>query len=280
VSTGSPTCIKAGYLQYFDDGKLEASLLAIAFILAMASFAFWNTFQSFLGFLKRLLLAHWRSLLALSLGIALPLLLFGQLALVVYQNQGGFPWDEPILVAIHTTARPAFDQFAAILTKFGVFWGVFPVSIGVGLGLLSLRRWRSLAYLLTTLLGSVLINRTAKEFLHRVRPHLWTSVSPELDYAFPSGHAMSSMTIVAALLILSWGSVWAGWVLLVGSVFVVAIAWTRLYLGVHFPSDILAGWLVSVAWAIGVSFVIKPHLTQPTPLDEDHLTTTEELTEG
>ena len=239
-----------------------------------------KSFQSFLEFLKRLLLAHGRSLLVLSLGMALPLLLFGQLALVVYQNQGGFPWDEPILVAIHTTARPALDRVASTLTKFGVFWGVFPASIAIGLVLLALKRWRSLAYLITTLLGSVLINRTAKEFLHRVRPHLWNSVSPELDYGFPSGHAMSSMTIVAALLILSWGSVWAGWVLLAGSGFVVAIAWTRLYLGVHFPSDILAGWLVSIAWSIGVSFIIKPHLAQPKPLDEDHLTATEELTEG
>jgi undecaprenyl-diphosphatase len=237
---------------------------------------FWKPLQSFLAFLKRLLIAHWRSLLILLLGIALPLILFGQLALIVYQNQGGFLWDEPFLIAIHSTAHPSLDQFATILTKFGVFWGVFPVSALIGLVLLSLRRWRSLAYLITTLLGSIFINRTAKEFLHRVRPHLWNSVSPELDYSFPSGHAMSSMTLVAALLILAWGSAWAGWVLVSGGAFVLAIAWTRLYLGVHFPSDILAGWLVSIAWSIGVSFVIKPHLTRPIPVDEDRLTVDEE----
>jgi hypothetical protein len=41
--------------------------------------------------------------------------------------------------------------------------------------------------LLTTALGNVLINRTAKEFMHRVHPHLWVSKAPEFDYAFPSG---------------------------------------------------------------------------------------------
>jgi undecaprenyl-diphosphatase len=73
---------------------------------------------------------------------------------------------------------------------------------------------------------------------------------------------MMSMTLVATLVILTWGSVWCWVVLIVGSLFVLAIAWTRLYLGVHFPSDILAGWMVSIAWAIGVSLIIRPHLTK------------------
>ena len=93
--------------------------------------------------------------------------------------------------------------------------------------------------------------------MHRVRPDLWTSPAPELDFGFPSSHAMNSMTLVAALVILTWGSPWCLLVLIGGSVYAIAIAWTRLYLGVHFPSDILAGWMVSVAWAIGVSFLVR-----------------------
>ncbi|HEY9299769.1 MAG TPA: phosphatase PAP2 family protein, partial [Phormidium sp.] len=54
--------------------------------------------------------------------------------------------------------------------------------------------------------------------------------------------------------------IWCLPILIFGGLFVLAIGWTRLYLGVHFPSDILAGWAVSVAWAIGVSFLIKPQL--------------------
>ena len=66
------------------------------------------------------------------------------------------------------------------------------------------------------------------------------------------------MTLVAALVILTWGSRWQWLVVIIGSVFVLAIAWTRLYLGVHYPSDILASWTASVAWAVGVSLLIKP----------------------
>ena len=218
----------------------------------------WKLFQSFLRFLQRLLIAHWRSLLLLFIGVYFPLQVFGELAEEVWENEAGFPWDVPILLAIHTTANGELDVMAATLTKLGVFWGVFPIATVTALVLFRRRWWRALAYLITTLVGSIIINRTAKVLLHRVRPHLWESPAPEFDYGFPSGHAMSSMTLVAVLVILTWGSRWRWSVLIVGAIFVLVIGWTRLYLGVHYPSDILAGWMASVAWAVGVSLVIRP----------------------
>lgn len=229
---------------------------------------FWAFLQSFLSFIKKLLVSHWRSLLLLLIGVYVPLQVFGELAEEVWENEGGFPWDVPILLAIHSTASPQMDVFAATLTRFGVFWGVFPIASAIALLLLLQRRWRSLTYLLTTLLGSIIINRTAKVLLHRVRPHLWPSPAPKFDYGFPSGHAMSSMTLVAALVILTWNSRWRLPVWLIGGLFVLAIGWTRLYLGVHYPSDILAGWMVSIAWAIGVSLLIRPQLTKPGALKD------------
>lgn len=231
----------------------------------------WQLLQSFFNVLKKLLTRHWRSLLLLLIGVYIPLQIFGEMAEDIWENEGGFPWDVPLLLAIHQTASPQLDTFATNLTKLGVFWGVFPVSAVVSLVLLYRRRWRSLAYLLTTLLGSIIINRTAKVLLHRVRPHLWESPAPEFDYGFPSGHAMSSMTLVAALVILSWNKRWRLPILLVGGLFVLAIGWTRLYLGVHYPSDIFAGWLVSIAWAIGVSLLFRPHSTKRrTVKEEEH----------
>lgn len=219
-------------------------------------------FRSFLKVLKNLLIAHCGSLLVLLIGVFLPLQIFGELAEDVWEHQGGFAWDVPILLAIHSTSQPLLDTIATFLTKLGVFWGVFPVAIVVGFTLLIQRRLHSLTYFLTTLIGSIVINRTTKVLLHRARPHLWQSPAPEFDYGFPSGHAMSSMTLVAALVILTWNTRWRWWTLILGGLFVVAIGWTRLYLGVHYPSDILAGWMVSIAWSIGVSFLIKPNTTR------------------
>ena len=81
----------------------------------------WRFLQSFLSFLKHLLTKHWRSLLLLLIGVYLPLQVFGELAEEVWENEGGFPWDVPLLLAIRTTARPQLDIFAVTLTKFGVF---------------------------------------------------------------------------------------------------------------------------------------------------------------
>ncbi|MGI0483817.1 phosphatase PAP2 family protein [Pantanalinema rosaneae CENA516] len=244
----------------------------------MANFQFQQHSHAFWQFLQQVLQAHWRSLLLLGLGVGLPLFLFEQLAVAISRQQGGFLWDEPILLAVHATTTVFWDRLVPILTRLGGFKGVTLLTTLLSFWLLRQQRWRSLIYLLLTMIGSGLINRLAKAVLHRVRPSLWTPLAPEADFAFPSGHATASMTFVAAIIILTWGTRWCWLAVLGGSSFVLAIAWTRLYLGVHFPSDIVAGWLVSIAWAIGVSVAIRPHLTASTRREEVQLTTEEAQT--
>ena len=209
------------------------------------------------SFVKSPFATHWRSLLLLFIGVYLPLQAFAVIAVKVWQHEGIFPWDVPILQAIHATAKAQLDLFAITLTKFGSIRIVFPIVGAIALVLAWLKKWRSLTYLVTTTVGSAIINYTAKILFHRLRPQLWESSARPLDYAFPSGHSMTSMTLVAALAILAWGSSWCWLILTVGSLFVLGIGWTRLYLGVHFPSDILAGWMLSIAWTIGVSSILQ-----------------------
>ncbi|MEH2310081.1 MAG: phosphatase PAP2 family protein [Nostoc sp.] len=199
-----------------------------------------------------------RAVLLLLLGGFIPLLIFGDLAEDVWK-QGGFTFDVPLLLAIHSTAQPKLDVFVSYLTKLGVFWGVFPAAAMISLLLLIRQRWRALEFLLTASVGSIIINQTVKRLLHRARPHLWVTPAPEFDYGFPSGHAMASMTLVAVLIILSWNSRWRWFVVIIGTLFVLIIGWTRLYLGVHYPSDVLAGWMVALGWTVGVSFLINSH---------------------
>lgn len=224
--------------------------------------------RSFLSALKHYLTARRGSLLLLLFGVLLPFQIFGDLAEDVWEH-GGFPFDVPILLAVHSSAQPQLDRIASVLTQFGVFWGVFPVTLLLMLLLLKRSQWQALSYVVMTSVGSIVINRTAKVLLHRVRPHLWTSPAPEMDYGFPSGHAMASMTLVAMLVILSWSSRWRWLVLITGTGFVVAIGWTRLYLGVHYPSDILAGWMAALSWTLGVSLLIQPK-RNPKRLEQDN----------
>lgn len=231
--------------------------------------------KAFLQFFWLLLAARWQTLLLLFLGVVLPLIVVEQFTVII-QHQGTFAWDRSILLAIHSTAQPVLDRIAIAITPLGVFYGVFPISTVLAIGLLYQQKWRSLSYLLVTLLGSALINRIAKVWLHRDRPSFWDSLTPHTDFSFPSGHAMSSMSLVAVLVILTWGTRWCKWVSAIGGIFVLSIAWTRLYLGVHYPSDILAGWLISLSWAIGASLVIRPDLrsSKETTLLPDELQST------
>jgi len=222
--------------------------------------------RKLVSFIKNLLVARWRSLFLLFVAIYLPLQIFQILATQVWQYQAGFPWDVPVLLAVHSTANPQLDAVAVVLTKFGSFWTVLPILSAIAIILIWQKHWRSLVYLLITALGSTFINRTAKELWHRLRPDLWKSLAPELDFAFPSGHAMTSTTLAIILLVLAWRSSWRWVALVFGVLYVLTIAWTRLYLGVHFPSDIVAGWMVAIAWGTGVSMIIKPYLVKTLPV--------------
>ena len=108
----------------------------------MFSSRIWKLFQYFVSFLQQLLVTHWRSLLLLFVGVYLPLQVFGELAEEVWENEGGFPFDVPVLLAIHSTANPQLDFMAVMLTKLGVFWGVFPIATIIALMLFSRRQWR------------------------------------------------------------------------------------------------------------------------------------------
>lgn len=229
--------------------------------MTSSSTTFGKRLQSFLYFLKHWIKGNWQPLLLLF-GIYLPLAIFIVLAIQIWRLEGGLGWDIAILMAIHQTAHPWLDGLAAIWTKLGTKWGVFPATAVIAMALLYRRRWRWLTYWLIALLGCGSINLLAKTWLHRVRPSLW-AYPPLADFSFPSGHAMASMGFVMALLVLTWHSRWRIWVLLLGSLFVVSIAWTRLYLGVHYPSDIVAGWMMAIAWTMGTSLAVKPFAATP-----------------
>ena len=93
------------------------------------------------SFLKNLLIVHWRSLLLLFIGVYLPLQVFEILAVKIWQNKVGFP-DVPILLAVHSTAKPELDVLAVMLAKFGSFWTALPILSAIAVILLLRKRWR------------------------------------------------------------------------------------------------------------------------------------------
>lgn len=197
----------------------------------------------------------------LFVGVLLPLWIFVGLAEEVHELEQ-FLFDDPLLLRVHAHAGPGLDGWFLAVSRVG-YQGVIALDIALVLAILVARRWREAIFAASAFLGSALLNMGSKQFFHRDRPSLWESVSPELTFSFPSGHAMGSMTLALVIVLLAWPTRWrwpAAWLALL---FVVLVGFSRLYLGVHYPSDILGGWMAAAAWTLGVYLALFHRVLHP-----------------
>ncbi|HEX5694359.1 MAG TPA: phosphatase PAP2 family protein [Arenimonas sp.] len=192
------------------------------------------------------------------LGIALPLSAFSELAEEIHEADPlGF--DEPVLRWAESSASPALDEAMLLASQLGYTWGVVPLAVLVFGGLLATARIRRALYFALAVGGSALLNLVAKAVFVRERPSLWLSIAPEHSYSFPSGHAMGAMSLAAAIVLLLWFTRWRWPALVLGLGFTLWVGGSRVYLGVHYPSDILAGWAAALAWVSAVYLVVRPN---------------------
>ncbi|MGX5730181.1 phosphatase PAP2 family protein [Pseudoxanthomonas beigongshangi] len=192
----------------------------------------------------------WRMLLLFA-GLLAPLWLFVELADEVHELEDFF-FDDPLLWRMHALASPMLDRFFVGVSAAGYQYGVIPVDIVIVLALLAWRRWREALFAASSFIGSALLNLATKQFFQRDRPSLWDSVAPEHTFSFPSGHAMGSMTLAMVVFLLAWRTRWRWPAAGAALVFVLLVGLSRVYLGVHYPSDILGGWAAGMAWVVGV----------------------------
>jgi undecaprenyl-diphosphatase len=192
---------------------------------------------------------------ALFCGVLMPFLAFGRVAEKVWRH-GGFKHDAPILRALHA-ALPRMDGPMIWVSRLGDPRLLLVISAIVTLVLWLGRMRREAVFVTLSVGGAAFFNALAKALFQRPRPALWRSPSPEADYGFPSGHAMLSLALAVALALLFWKRPRHWPALVVGAAWVLLIGMSRLYLGVHFPSDVLAGWCASLAWVAGLFLALR-----------------------
>jgi undecaprenyl-diphosphatase len=112
------------------------------------------------------------------------------------------------------------------------------------------RRWELLTVVMA-LGGSTLLNSAVKNAVGRERPSLHRIVE-EAGYSFPSGHAMAALSLYGVTAYLLWRHVGSGWgrtlIAAIAAIYILAIGASRIYLGVHYPSDVIGGYLLSGCW--------------------------------
>jgi undecaprenyl-diphosphatase len=195
-------------------------------------------------------------------GVAVPLVLFAELADEVRESEA-FPFDGPLLQLAHGAGSPAMDATMRLASGVGFAWGVIPADLVIVAALVLLGHVRRSLFFALAVGGSATLNMAGKAAFARQRPDLWLSIAPEHTFSFPSGHAMGSATLAAAVALLLWRTAWRWPAIVLGAGFVVWVGASRVYLGVHFPSDILAGWAAAVGWTCLAYLIVRPHRGRP-----------------
>ncbi|WP_210518613.1 phosphatase PAP2 family protein [Hymenobacter terricola] len=192
----------------------------------------------------------------LLVGLVVAWAVFAWMAVAVV-HAGGLRWDVPLLEFWHRHATPGLDKLAIFLTIIGNTWPMVSLGLLIFLGLLVRRQGRAAWVFAVSVGGSMLLTQIIKRLVARPRPALWVSIRPEHTLSFPSGHAMDTAAIATALLFLCWRyrAHWLVWPL--APLFSLAVGWARMYLGVHNPSDVLAGWSSAVGWVLLVQVIFR-----------------------
>lgn len=162
-------------------------------------------------------------------------------------------YDDAILTWIHGRESDGLTTFMREITYLGT-GSVVIVVVGVAaLFLWHTEHKHSARLLMASTIGGIILNNALKLLFHRERPSLFEWGTSVASSSFPSGHAMSATVVygtVAYLVARLQKHTWSR-VLTLTSAFtlILMICFTRLYLGVHYPSDVVGGIVVGLAWA-------------------------------
>lgn len=172
----------------------------------------------------------------------------------------GMLWvDDAILLRVYSLSSSTLDTYIPIATNVGGVIGVSLMLLVATGGLLYTRKYHKALFLNVSVIGALVLNVILKAVFQRVRPDLWDQLIYEPSYSFPSGHAMASAALGIAIVVVLWNSRWRWWALACAILYIIFVGFSRLYLGVHYPTDIVAGWFVSAIWiaALGIVFRTK-----------------------
>ena len=162
-------------------------------------------------------------------------------------------FDEATLRWIEANKTPLIDKAMVEITALGTGVVVLALVLVAGMFLWLTRHKYSALLLLVSTFGGVLLNTILKLGFDRPRPQVFEWGIHAATSSFPSGHAMSAVVVygtVAYLAARLQRHFWARVATLVGTgAIIVLICLSRLYLGVHYPSDVMAGALIGLAWA-------------------------------
>jgi undecaprenyl-diphosphatase len=158
------------------------------------------------------------------------------------------------------SAHPAAVQVATAISHLGGRGTLIPLVVLAVVALLIRRQFRLAIYLTVTGIGALILDPSLKTLVGRVRPVVADPVAHGQGNSFPSGHALGSMVVYGMLALVFLAVVrhrWRGWFVGLAALIVALIGLSRIALGVHFVSDVLAGWMLGAAWISVTAYAFR-----------------------
>ena len=197
--------------------------------------------------------------LALGLGACLALWAFIALA---GQVMGGDTQglDARILRALRDPDNPSrlrgpmwLEPAMLDVTAIGGGWVLGLVVVAIAGFLLLQTRYHSALVVLVSAISGELVTQLLKSVFQRPRPEIVPHLRQVVDTSFPSGHAMQSaiiyLTLGAMLMRLAESRLTKAYCLIMAIVVTLLVGMSRVYLGVHYPTDVIGGWIFGFVWA-------------------------------
>ncbi|WP_414754742.1 phosphatase PAP2 family protein [Anabaena sp. CCY 9910] len=160
--------------------------------------------------------------------------------------------DERILLELQRLHNPLLDLTMQSITFLGEPLPFLLISSGLGSYLWRYNRRREATGLGIATVGAIGLNFLLKQLFGRARPALWDYLVNAIHYSFPSGHAMVSTAVYGYIgyVLAKEFPQWRKQILASTAALILAIGFSRLYLGVHWPTDVLAGYAAGLLWLI------------------------------
>ncbi|HEY8742777.1 MAG TPA: phosphatase PAP2 family protein [Chloroflexota bacterium] len=175
------------------------------------------------------------------------------------------PADDALELGLHVHDSATLTSLMQGLTVLGYIPVMAAVVVLADILLVAVARRLEALLLTGAMLGEGAWDDILKFTFRRPRPLLWTHVNPH-SWSFPSGHAFATLCLLLVLLALIWRHL-PGLLRVVVSVLIILLAFgigiSRVYLGVHYPSDVAGGWLAGLAWLGGVAYWSQRTLPPP-----------------
>lgn len=179
-------------------------------------------------------------------GIAAVILVALFTAFAVFAHSGArAPGEAATLRDIHRWAPQSLDSAMLWVTRLGGAATVVALAILIGGYLALRRRWQGAVLVVGSVGAAGITTAILKLIVERARPHVFSWLTPENGYSFPSGHSTASMALALSLVALTWHGRHRVVVAFTAIPLAIGVGVSRLFLGVHYPTDVLAGWFVA-----------------------------------